>query len=126
MIGYTCLGTNNLERAGEFYDALLGDIGLRRFKESPPVFIAWSSTGGAPALMLIKPNDGNDASVGNGAMVAFGLDTHAAIDAFHAKAMSLGASDEGAPGARGDSFYAAYIRDPDGHKICAYNAEWLV
>ena len=124
MIGYTCLGTNDLERAGKFYDALLGEIGMQRLKEAP-IFISWSSTGGAPALMLIKPNDGNTASVGNGAMVAFGMDSHAAIDAFHAKAMTLGASDEGAPGLRGETFYAAYIRDPDGHKICAYNAEWL-
>jgi catechol 2,3-dioxygenase-like lactoylglutathione lyase family enzyme len=124
MIGYTCLGTNDLERAGKFYDHLMDSIGAKRLKEAP-VFIAWSSTDGAPALMLIKPNDGGAATVGNGAMVAFGMDDHDKIDAFHAKALELGATDEGAPGFRGETFYAAYFRDPDGHKVCAYNAEWL-
>ena len=113
-----------LERAGRFYDGLLAEIGASRFKEAP-IFIAYSTTAGAPALMLIKPNDGAPATVGNGVMVAFGMSKHAEINAFHAKAMSLGASDEGAPGFRGETFYAAYVRDPDGHKICAYNAEWL-
>ena len=75
--------------------------------------------------MLIKPNDGNAATIGNGVMVAFGMDSRDKIDAFHAKALTLGATDEGAPGLRGETFYAAYFRDPDGHKICAYNAEWL-
>ena len=60
------------------------------------------------------------------ALVAFrGMDSKGDIDAFHARALELGATDEGAPGQRGDTFYAAYVRDPDGHKICAYNAEWL-
>ena len=126
MIGYTYLGTNDLERAGKFYDALLDDLGAHRLKESAGVFIAWSATGDVPALMVIKPFDGTSATVGNGAMVAFGMDTTKAIDAFHGKAMALGASDEGAPGPRGDSgFYAAYFRDPDGHKVCAFNREWL-
>jgi len=124
MLGYTCLGTNDLERAGRFYDGLLGEMGMKRLKEAP-IFIAWSATDGAPAVMLIKPNDGNAATVGNGVMVAFGMDSKADIDAFHARALELGATDEGAPGQRGETFYAAYVRDPDGHKICAYNAEWL-
>ena len=124
MIGYTCLGTNDLERAGNFYDALMAQLGGSRLKETA-AFIAYSSSGGVPALMLIKPNDGAPASVGNGTMVAFALNSHEEIDAFHASAMALGATDEGAPGFRGDTFYASYVRDQDGHKLCAYNAEWL-
>ena len=61
-------------------------------------FVAWSVKPGTPMLGVIKPNDGNAATVGNGVMVAIGVEKSGQVDALHAKAMSLGAADEGAPG----------------------------
>ncbi|NNC77573.1 MAG: VOC family protein [Woeseiaceae bacterium] len=119
MIGYVTLGTNNLEKAAEFYDALLGTIGAKRMMENDG-FIAWTTDPRSPAISLIKPFDGKPATVGNGVMVAIAMDAPEKVDAFHAKAMELGADDEGAPGPRGDAFYVGYFRDPDGNKLNAF------
>ena len=120
MIGYLTLGTNDLARAASFYDALLGEMGARRAMESDR-FIAWGAGPDKPALGLIKPFDGKAASVGNGVMVALAAGSQDKVKALHAKAMKLGAKDEGAPGPRGDSgFYAAYCRDPDGNKLAFF------
>jgi predicted lactoylglutathione lyase len=61
--------------------------------------------------------DGDDATAGNGTMVALAAKDRAQVDAVHALALSLGGIDEGAPGPRGDSFYGAYFRDRDGNKF---------
>lgn len=119
MIGYVTLGTNDIERAARFYDALLGELGASRFMEME-TFIAWSTSPGAPALSVIKPFDGKPATVGNGVMVALAMDSQEKVDALHKKAMELGAQDEGAPGPRGPGFYAGYFRDPDGNKLNAF------
>jgi predicted lactoylglutathione lyase len=120
MIGYVTLGSNDIPKAAEFYDALLAVLGARRMMEDEH-FIAWSSNPGTPALSIIKPADGNEARVGNGAMVALIFDSNQKVDAFHAKAIELGGTDEGLPGPRGDSgFYAGYFRDLDGNKLCAF------
>lgn len=116
MIGYVTLGTNDIERAARFYDQLLGEIGAKRFMETE-TFIAWSASPQAPALSVTKPFDGNAATVGNGMMVALVVDSRDKVDALHRKAIELGAKDEGAPGPRGDNFYAGYFRDPDGNKL---------
>ena len=116
MIGYVTLGTNDLPRAAAFYDALLAEIGAKRFMESDR-FIAWATSMDQPGLALTKPFDGNPASVGNGVMVALAAQSPAQVDALHSKALALGGSDEGAPGPRGDGFYAGYFRDPDGNKL---------
>ncbi|MFQ5660737.1 MAG: VOC family protein [Gammaproteobacteria bacterium] len=117
MIGYVTLGTNNMDRAAGFYDALLGTLGASRFMENERV-IAWAVSPDTPALGIIKPFDGNPATVGNGAMVALAVDSREKVDAMHKQALELGAQDEGAPGPRGDgSFYAGYFRDLDGNKL---------
>jgi catechol 2,3-dioxygenase-like lactoylglutathione lyase family enzyme len=116
MIGYVTLGTNNFEQAAKFYDELLAEIGAKRFMEIE-TFIAWSNAPGAPGLSIIKPNDGNAATVGNGVMVALVVDSNEKVDSIHKKALELGAKDEGAVGFRGDNFYAGYFRDLDGNKL---------
>lgn len=116
MIGYVTLGTNDMARAGAFYDALLATIGAGRFMESDR-FIAWAVSPTQPSLGVIKPYDQKPASVGNGTMVALVMDSPAKVDAFHRKALELGAKDEGAVGPRGGGFYAGYFRDPDGNKL---------
>ena len=119
MIGYVTLGTNDLARAGRFYDALLAELGGKRAMEMES-FVAWSAAPGSPMVSVIKPFDGKPATVGNGVMVALAASSKAQVDALHRKALSLGAKDEGAPGPRGDGFYAAYFRDLDGNKLNAF------
>ncbi|MEN7343583.1 MAG: VOC family protein [Pseudomonadota bacterium] len=120
MIGYVTLGTNQFDAAATFYDALLGSIGAGRAMGDTS-FIAWGVDPAKPMVSIIKPHDGEAATVGNGTMVALQLPNPAAVDAAHAKAMALGAKDEGAPGPRGSSgFYAAYWRDLDGNKLCFF------
>jgi catechol 2,3-dioxygenase-like lactoylglutathione lyase family enzyme len=119
MIGYVTLGTNKWDEAAAFYDALLGTLGASRMMEGE-TFIAWTTGPGAPAISIIKPADGNAATVGNGVMVAIPLDSTEKVDALHATALELGGTDEGAPGQRMDNFYAGYFRDLDGNKLNAF------
>jgi catechol 2,3-dioxygenase-like lactoylglutathione lyase family enzyme len=116
MIGYVTLGTNNLPRAAAFYDALLAEIGAKRMMENEQ-FVAWSVSADSPGLGVTKPFDKNAATVGNGVMVALAVDSKAKVDALHRKALQLGGADEGAPGPRGEGFYAGYFRDLDGNKL---------
>ncbi len=119
MIGYVTLGTNDLARAAKFYDELLAVMGGRRAMETEK-YLAWSSDPKGPMLLLIKPNDGQKASVGNGVMVALAAKDRSQVDQVYRKAMELGARDEGAVGPRGEGFYAGYFRDVDGNKLCAF------
>ena len=119
MIGYVTLGTNDLERGAQFYDQLLKEIGASRFMETDG-FIAWTISPEKPALSLIKAFDGKPATVGNGVMVALAMRSPDQVDSFYKKAIELGATDEGAPGPRGDGFYAGYFRDLDGNKLNAF------
>lgn len=115
MLGYVTVGTNDMEKAAKYYDELLAGMGANRFMEME-TFIAWSNNPQACGFSITKPFDGNAASVGNGVMVAFMVDSTDKVDALYAKAIELGGTDEGAPGARSDNFYAGYFRDLDGNK----------
>ncbi len=71
-------------------------------------------------LSLAKPFNGEPATVGNGVMVAIAMDSQEKVQAFYNKALELGGTDEGAPGPRGEGFYAGYFRDLDGNKLNAF------
>lgn len=116
MIGYVTLGTSDLQRGAKFYDQLLSEIGATRFMEED-TFIAWAIDPEKPSLAITKPFDGNGATVGNGVMVALAVEKPQQVDALYAKAIELGATDEGASGQRGEGFYAGYFRDLDGNKL---------
>ncbi len=116
MIGYVTIGTNDLPRAAKFYDVLLAEVGAKRVMETEQ-FIAWSARENAPGLGVTKPFDKHPATVGNGVMVALEAASAAQVDALHGKALQLGAKDDGAPGPRGNGFYAGYFRDLDGNKL---------
>ena len=120
MVGYTTVGTNDLQRAARFYDALLAVLGGKRAMEME-TFIAWAGgSSGGGMMSVIKPFDGKPATVGNGVMVALQGASKEQVDAVHKKALELGGKDEGAPGPRGPGFYAAYFRDLDGNKLNAF------
>ena len=119
MIGYVTVGTNDLPRAAKFYDAIAAEMGTGRMMEFE-TFIAWGTPGGGCGIAATKPYDGQAASVGNGVMVAIEARDNAQVDKLYAIALENGGTDEGAPGARGDGFYAGYFRDPDGNKLNAF------
>jgi catechol 2,3-dioxygenase-like lactoylglutathione lyase family enzyme len=119
MIGYVTVGSNDMPRALAFYDALAADMGVGRMMEGEN-FVAWGTPGGAAGVAVMKPFDGNPATVGNGVMVALEAKDAAQVDRLYAIALASGGSDEGAPGLRGGGFYAAYFRDPDGNKLNAF------
>src|SRR5687767_10904675 len=125
MIGYTTVGTNDLDRARAFFDALFGSIGAKRILEFPQTgFTLYGTSWGRPAVAVTRPYNGEPATVGNGMMVALVMDSRDKVDAFYAKALELGGSDEGPPGLRGpegdNAFYGAYFRDLDGNKFCVF------
>jgi predicted lactoylglutathione lyase len=120
MIGYVTLGTKDLKKAAAFYDKIAAEMGIGRFMESDS-FIAWGSADGSAGLGLTKPFDGKPMSAGNGVMVALAAKDRAQVDRIYKLALSLGGTDEGPPGPRGeDGFYAAYFRDPEGNKLNAF------
>jgi catechol 2,3-dioxygenase-like lactoylglutathione lyase family enzyme len=119
MIGYVTLGTNDLGRAEKFYDELLAELGAKRIVTNERMRF-YGSGPGKPMFIVCKPFDGKPASVGNGTMVALTADSKEAVHRIHEKAIALGASDEGAPGPRGNGFYGGYFRDLDGNKIVAF------
>jgi catechol 2,3-dioxygenase-like lactoylglutathione lyase family enzyme len=121
MLLYVTIGTNDIYRAGRFYDAVLAGLGYRRQRDSEEE-IGYAADGDVRCrLWIVTPFNRRAASIGNGSMVALEAESRTAVDAFHAAALSHGGTDEGAPGLRSyhANFYAAYVRDADGNKICA-------
>jgi catechol 2,3-dioxygenase-like lactoylglutathione lyase family enzyme len=125
MLAYATVGTNDLERARGFYDAVLGEIGARRVMEFAETGFTMYGTGGrSPGLAVTPPYDGQAATPGNGQMPAIGVDSRDKVERVYGKALALGGSDEGPPGLRGPEgprgFYGAYFRDLDGNKLCVF------
>ena len=119
MIGYVTVGTNDLEKAARFYDAIAAEMGVGRMMEFDN-FIAWGAPGGAAGVAATKPFDGNPATVGNGVMVALEAKDKEQVHRLYDIALANGGTCEGPPGPRGDTFYAGYFRDPDGNKLNAF------
>jgi len=125
MIGYVTLGTNDLDKARAYYDDLLGTLGAKRLMElDENGFTLYGTDMTSPSIAITKPDNQKDAFAGNGNMVALQMQERAEVDAFYNKGIELGGSDEGGPGVRGEegdmAFYAAYFRDPEGNKLCAF------
>ncbi len=119
MIGYVTLGTNDLERGAKFYDAIAAVLGTKRMMEWPGA-IAWGTPGGSAGIGLTKPFNGEAATVGNGVMVALECVDEDQIKRVYETALANGGTCDGPPGPRGEGFYAAYFRDPDGNKLNAF------
>lgn len=118
MITYASVGSNDLPRAVAFFTELLATQGLGKLFDHQSGGAIFGRDG-KPVFGVLGPHDGQPATVGNGSMLALEMPTRAAVDAFHAKALELGGSDEGPPGERAPGYYMAYFRDPDGNKFCA-------
>lgn len=120
MLTHVTLGCNDLEKARTFYDEVLGSLGLTRMMDGD-VYSIWGTD--RPAVVIRLPLDGKPATYANGGTVGFTAASNDAVDAFHAAALANGGSCEGPPGPReaAGGLYGAYVRDPDGNKMCAYS-----
>lgn len=123
MFSHVFVGVANFERALAFYSAVFEVLGIeQRFVESDKPWAGWQTSGGPRPLFLIgHPFDGQPHQPGNGQMAAFSARSHGLVDEAHRLALSMGATDEGAPGLRLEyhaHYYGAYFRDLDGNKLC--------
>ncbi len=117
ILHHVSLGTDDLERACTFYDAVMPHLGAGRMMRFP---FAAAYGKEFPELWIGKPVDEGRAVAGNGTHVCFIAPSRDAVDAFHAAGLEAGGADEGAPGSRpdyGPGYYGCFLRDPDGHKI---------
>ena len=117
MIHHVSFGTNDIEKARAFYDPVLAVLGLRRLKQDDSG-IHYGT--GDILFSLVTPVDGQAASPGNGAHVAFQARDQSMVREFHRTALLHGGSEDGAPGLRPEynaNYYGAFVRDPDGNKI---------
>lgn len=119
MIGYTMLGVKDMEKSAAFYDKVLGTMGAIRKMENEK-FILWNDSADKPSFSICLPYDGNQASVGNGSMIAFPVANAQEVHKVYDCAIENGATGEGAPGMRSGGYYIGYFRDPDGNKLAAY------
>lgn len=120
MFSHVTIGSSDPDKAAAFYDAVLATLGIAPFFKAPGLASYGTATG--PKVFILKPFNGEAHVPGNGGHVAFLAPNRAAVDAFHAKALELGGSDEGAPGLRPHyhpNYYGAYVRDPEGNKLQA-------
>ncbi len=124
MLSHITVGTDDFDRDMAFYTGFCAELGLvQKFTETLEGrrWAGWKSPDRArPLFILTEPFKG-DFTPGNGQMIAFTAESRAHVDRLHARALTLGAQDEGAPGLRPayhDDYYGAYLRDPAGNKLC--------
>lgn len=115
-------GTNDLPRAIQFYDATFGALGIAPNAAPAEYGIGMYKLPNGPAFMIGAARDGQPATHANGGTVGFIAPSTEAVDAWHAAGLANGGSCEGEPGPRpqAGNAYGAYMRDPDGNKICVY------
>ena len=119
MFNHIFLGTNVIEKSRQFYNATMNALGFEG--HDLPHGTAYPS--GEGTLIVAKPANGEQASVSNGHTLGLKAKSYDEVDAWHQAGLAAGGTDEGAPGFRAASpgnMYGAYLRDPDGHKICAF------
>lgn len=115
MFTHVRVGSADVARSRRFYDAALGALGIAPGRET---FGTLTYSDGADRFAVATPREG-DAAPGNGGTIGFKAASSEAVDRFHAAGLAHGGVDEGGPGLRHGAYYAAYLRDPDGNKICA-------
>ena len=118
MIGYVTLGVSDLAKAKAFYGELLTEMGGKTLLEMDRITFFGQSMA-KPMLAVCIPFNKEAAHPGNGNMVSFTPGSKEAAEALYHKAIALGATCDGAPGQRIEKmFYGAYVKDPDGNKLC--------
>jgi catechol 2,3-dioxygenase-like lactoylglutathione lyase family enzyme len=122
MFSHIMVGSNDIERSKKFYDAVFGAMGGKPGTVDAKGRVAYSHNGGR--FMVSKPIDGGAATHANGGTVGFTMSSPAEADAWHkAGVANGGTSVEDPPGVRqggAGPMYLAYLRDPDGNKLCGF------
>ena len=123
MLSHVFIGVSDFGRAFRFYAALMDELGLRlKFCDDAKPWAGWVAPDAPrPLFVIAHPFDGGPAAAGNGQMVALLAPSRAAVARCHALALAHGGLCEGAPGLRPAyhaDYYGAYLRDPDGNKLC--------
>ena len=117
IVSHISIGTNNFDRAVEFYDKVLSTLGCKQVMSHPGA-VAYGK--GLPEFWVQTPINGEPATIGNGSHIGFIAATKQEVHAFYDAAISQGGKDDGAPGPRpdyGDAYYGSFIIDIDGNKI---------
>jgi catechol 2,3-dioxygenase-like lactoylglutathione lyase family enzyme len=121
MFSHVVVGSNNIAQSKKFYDALFGAIGGKPGVEDAKGRLVYVHNGGL--FMVTKPIDGKAATHANGGTIGFAMTGPEQADAWHKAGVANGGkSIEDPPGVRQGAagpLYLAYIRDPDGNKLCA-------
>jgi catechol 2,3-dioxygenase-like lactoylglutathione lyase family enzyme len=120
MIGYVTIGTADMEKAKQFWGDLLEPLGAKLIMDMGRIAFLGSNMS-QPMLALCTPYDGAGTHPGNGNMLAIPAGSREMVDTLYARAMELGASDEGPAGERMPTFYGGYFRDSDGNKAVFYH-----
>lgn len=117
MLHHVSFGVRDLKLSSAFYDAVLGALGFRRVFENETA-VGYGLVDGEDLFSLkLRPGA---AAPGSGFHLAFSAPSRSAVDAFHRAALRAGGQDAGSPGLRpnyGPQYYAAFLVDPDGHRV---------
>ena len=121
MIGFVMVGTNNLDKAINFYDTLLNTIELQRVVTNEK-YAGYASKNKTDEVEFYVTNPVNQekANFGNGTQISFLVKSKDLVNNFYNTGLKLGGKDEGAPGIKSGDYYC-YIRDLDGNKVCAFS-----
>lgn len=122
MFTHAFLGSNDVEKSRGFYDAIMSTLGYKNVV--PPEAGRMVYAGPQGNLIVGPPRNGDPATVANGATLGFAAPDNATVDAWHAAGVAAGGTCDGAPGPRANApgnAHGAYLRDPDGNKICCFN-----
>ena len=121
MFSHMMVGSNDISRSKKFYDALFASVGGRPAIEDDRGRLIYMHNGGL--FLVTKPIDGQPATHANGGTIGFAMDGPEQADAWHKAGVEAGGTAiEDAPGVRSGAagnLYLAYLRDPDGNKLCA-------
>jgi catechol 2,3-dioxygenase-like lactoylglutathione lyase family enzyme len=121
MFSHVTVGSNDVAKAKTFYESLGKPLGLVCKADYPGNAAGFGTGDGRPQLWIVTPLDKNKASAGNGVTVGLDAPDRPSVDAAYKAGMQAGGKDEGAPGLRTHyhpNYYGAYLRDPDGNKVC--------
>lgn len=120
MFSHVTIGTNDMTKARAFYDGVASALGMEALLVVDGG-TGYGRKGTKPQLWIVRPLDKSAATAGNGITIGLEAADRPAVDKAHAAAMAGGGKDEGKPGLRPHyhaNYYGAYVRDPDGNKVC--------
>jgi catechol 2,3-dioxygenase-like lactoylglutathione lyase family enzyme len=122
MFTHAFLGSNDIEKSRKFYDATMKELGYEN--AVPPEAGMLVYAGPAGTLVVGKPYDGQPANPSNGATLGLAAQDDETVSRWHQAGLAAGGTDDGAPGPRErapNNSVGAYLRDPDGNKVCAFH-----